>query len=121
MSTDAQEIRRGDVFVVDLNPVVGHEQGGLRPFLLISVDAMNRSVAEMTIGVPLTTTDRSNRLQVRLDPPEAGLSRVSFAMPEMIRSISKRRLRRRLGHASADTVEAVAKHTGILTGLARSR
>lgn len=121
MSTDGQEIRRGDVFVVDLNPVVGHEQGGLRPFLLISVDAMNRSVAEMAIGIPLTTTDRGNRLQVRLEPPEAGLSRVSFAMPEMVRSISKRRLRRRLGHASADTVEAIAKHTGVLIGLGRSR
>lgn len=107
--------------MVDLDPVVGHEQGGRRPFLLVSIDPMNRSAAQMAIGIPLTTTDRGNELQVRLDPPEAGLTRVSFAMPEMARSISLRRLHRKLGFASADTVETVAKRVGILIGLGRSR
>jgi mRNA interferase MazF len=107
--------------MVDLDPVVGHEQGGRRPFLLVSIDPMNRSAAQMAIGIPLTTTDRSNELHVRLDPPEGGLTRISFAMPEMARSISLRRLRRKLGHASPDTVEAIAKRVGLLIGLGRSR
>jgi mRNA interferase MazF len=121
MSTERREINRGDVYMVDLDPVVGHEQGGRRPFLLLSIDPMNRSAAQMTIGVPLTTTDRGNKLHVRLNPPEAGLERVSFAMPEMARSISTGRLLRRLGYVSAGTIEAVAKHVGILIGLGRTR
>jgi mRNA interferase MazF len=107
--------------MVDLDPVVGHEQGGRRPFLLVSINPMNRSASRMTIGVPLTTTDRGNELHVRLDPPEGGLTRVSYAMPEMTRSISMDRLRRRLGFASPDNVEVVAKRVGILVGLGRTR
>jgi mRNA interferase MazF len=107
--------------MVDLDPVVGHEQGGRRPFLLISIDPMNRSAAGMAIGVPLTTTDRGNQLHVRLEPPEGGLTRISFVMPEMVRSISTERLRRKLGFASPDSLEAVAKRVGILAGLGRSR
>jgi mRNA interferase MazF len=121
MQTEGSKVKRGEVYLADPDPVVGHEQGGTRPHLVISIDPMNRSAAELLIGVPLTTTDRDNKLHVRLDPPEGGLARVSFAMPEMARSVSKARLLRRLGHASPDTVETVAKRVGILIGLGRSR
>jgi mRNA interferase MazF len=107
--------------MADPDPVVGHEQGGKRPFMVISVNPMNRAAVSLVIAVPLTTTDRGNELHVRLDPPEGGLSRVSFAAPEMVRVLSTLRLKRRLGNASADTVESVAKRVGILVGLGRSR
>ena len=107
--------------MADPDPVVGHEQGGRRPFLLVSVNQMNRSRARIAIGVPLTTTDRGNELHVRLDPPEGGLNRISFAMPEMVRSISVDRLERKLGYASPHTVEAVSNRVGILVGLGRGR
>lgn len=113
--------RRGEVYMADPDPVVGHEQGGLRPFVVISIDPMNRSAAEFVIAVPLTTTDRGSELHVRLDPPEGGLNRVSFALPEMVRILSTIRLRQRLGRASADSVEMVAKRVGILVGLGRTR
>ncbi|HEX8690391.1 MAG TPA: type II toxin-antitoxin system PemK/MazF family toxin [Solirubrobacterales bacterium] len=121
MSTEGAAVKRGEVYMVDLDPVVGHEQGGRRPFLLVSINPMNNSAARMAIGVPLTTTDRGSELHVRLDPPEGGLSRISFVMPEMVRSISMDRLRRRLGFASPDTLEAVSKRVGILIGLSRTR
>lgn len=107
--------------MVDLEPVVGHEQGGRRPFLIISVNRMNRSRARTVIGVPLTTRKGGEDLHVRLDPPEGGLDRVSYAMPEKVRSISIQRFHRRLGHASPDTVQAVANRVGVLVGLGRSR
>jgi mRNA interferase MazF len=121
MNADAFEVKRGEVYLADLDPVVGHEQGGRRPHLVISVNQMNRSAPGLLIGVPLTTTDWDSKLHVRLEPPEGGLNRVSFAMPEMTRSVSSSRLLARLGHASADTVEAVAKHVGVLIGLGRAR
>lgn len=114
-------LRRGDVFAGDLDPVLGHEQAGRRPVLVVSINPMNRSAAELVIAVPLTTTDRGSELHVRIEPPEGGLARVSFALPEMVRVLSTNRLGRRLGHASADTVEAVAKRVGILIGLGRTR
>ncbi len=89
--------------------------------LVVSIRAMNRSPARLAITVPLTTTDRSSELHVRIEPPEGGLKRVSFAMPEMVRSISMDRLGHRMGLASPDTVETVSKRVGILIGLGRSR
>ncbi len=119
--TTEPRIRRGDVLIGGLDPIVGHEQAGRRPVLVISINPVNASAAELLIAVPLTTTDRSSDLHVRLDPPEGGLSRVSYAMPEMVRVLSTRRLGRRLGSASPDMVEAVARRVGILVGLGRSR
>jgi mRNA interferase MazF len=89
--------------------------------LVVSINPMNHSTAELVIAVPLTTTDRGNELHVRLDPPEGGLTKVSFALPEMVRVLSTRRLGRRLGFVSADSVEAVSKRVGILIGLGRIR
>jgi len=89
--------------------------------LVVSINPMNHSAAELIIAVPLTTTDRGSELHVRLDPPEGGLTRVSFALPEMVRVLSTSRLGQRLGSASADTVEAVSKRVGILIGLGRTR
>lgn len=120
MTTEAR-VHRGEVFTGDLNPVVGHEQAGRRPVLVVSINPMNQSAADLVIAVPLTTTDRGSQLHVRLEPPEGGLTRVSFALPEMVRVLSTRRLGRRLGFASADTVETVSKRIGILIGLGRTR
>jgi mRNA interferase MazF len=121
MPTERPEIKRGEVYVADPDPVMGHEQGGRRPFLVVSIDHLNDSPADLAIVVPLMTTDRRNKLHVRVEPPEGGLERVSFAMPEMVRSVSTLRLRRRLGRASPDTVETVAKRLGLLVGLGRTR
>lgn len=121
MPIERLKVRRGEVYIGDPDPVVGHEQGGRRPVLVVSIQAMNNSAARLAITIPLTTTDRGSELHVRIEPPEGGLKRVSFAMPEMARSMSLDRLGRRIGLASPDTVEVVSKHVGILIGLGRSR
>jgi mRNA interferase MazF len=121
MPTKRPKVKRGDVYIGDPDPVVGHEQGGKRPFLVVSIGQMNRSPASMAIAVPLTTRDRRNKLHVRVEPPEGGLKSTSFAMPEMVRSVSINRLQRRLGRTSPDTVEAVASRIGLLVGLGRAR
>lgn len=121
MDAERPKAKRSEIYIADPDPVVGHEQGGRGPFLLISVNQMNRSRARLAIGVPLTTTDRGNELHVRIEPPEGGLTKVSFAMPEMVRSISMDRLEKKLGHASSQTVETVANRVGVLVGLGRGR
>jgi mRNA interferase MazF len=119
--TTEPRVKRGDIFTGNLDPAVGHEQVGRRPVLVVSINPMNSSAAQLVIAVPLTTTDRGSELHVRLEPPEGGLTRVSFALPEMVRVLSTIRLQRRMGRASPDAVEAVAKRVGILIGLGRTR
>lgn len=121
MPAERPAVKRGEVYVGNPDPVIGHEQGGRRPVLVVSIQAMNRAAARLVVSVPLTTTDRSNKLHVRVEPPEGGLERVSYAMPEMVRSMSTDRLGRRLGRVSPDTIEAVANRVGLLVGLGRIR
>jgi mRNA interferase MazF len=113
--------KRGDLFLADPGPTVGHEQHGRRPYLVVSIDRMNKGKARLTIAVPLTTTDWSNPLHVRIEPHESGLRRVSYAMPEMVRHFSALRFTRHLGRVPIDTVDTAAKHAGMLIGLGRAR
>jgi mRNA interferase MazF len=106
---------QGDVWEASLEPVVGHEQGWTRPVLVVSVDQISSGRGEMCIAVPLTRTDRHTPLHVRVDPPEGGLTSVSFALPENVRSISRERLARRLGSVRDATLERVLDRIQLLT------
>lgn len=88
---------------------------------MISINAMNRAPAEMAIAVPLTTTEWPSPLHVRIEPSESGLPRVSYAMPEMARSLSTLRLAQRVGRVGVETVNAAARNAGVLIGLGKSR
>jgi mRNA interferase MazF len=105
--------------MLDPGPTVGGGQSGYRPYLVTSIEAMNRAQAEIAFVMPLTTTPRENPLHVRIDPTESGLPRVSYAMPERVRSVSIRRFGRRVGRAPLERVETAAAHAGFLLGLGR--
>lgn len=122
MPTDVVEPpRRGEIFLADLDPVVGHEQSGRRPFMVLSLQHMNRAPAGLVIGVPLTSTEWPSKLHVRIEPGESGLSRVSYAMPEMVRSISTERFGRYLGRADRKPFELASARAGFLIGLGRTK
>jgi len=88
---------------VDLDPAVGHEQGGVRPVLVVSNNRFSRSPAGLVTIVPVTSTDRGLIAHVRVDPPEGGLVKTSFIMTDQLRTISRLRLRKRLGVISRAT------------------
>lgn len=113
--------RRGELYLADLDPIVGHEQAGRRPFLVLSIQALNRTSWEIVIGVPVTTTDWTNPVHVRIEPAESGLQRISYAMPEMVRSVSTLRFRKRVGQVPSQTVDMAARRTSVLVGLGRTR
>jgi mRNA interferase MazF len=108
---------RGEIWNVNLDPTRGREQRGTRPALIVSHSTFNRSAAELVVVVPLTTTDRGIPLHVRIDPPEGGLKRSSFAKIEDVRSISKERLTSRFGSVTAKTLAEVADRLRILLDL----
>jgi mRNA interferase MazF len=102
-------IHRGDVLVADLRPVVGHEQGGRRPVLVLSTDLYNSWPIGMMFAAPVTSVDRGLAHHVPIGV-DAGLHRPSFVMPEYTRSISIERVTGpALGSAPPPVVDAVQR------------
>jgi mRNA interferase MazF len=108
---------RGELWYSDWGHPVGHEQGGTRPALIVSHDRWNRGPARLVIALPLTSKDKRLPHHVRIDPPEAGLTKTGFVKCEDIRSISTLRLLRKLGVVSPATLAAVQERLRQLLAL----
>jgi mRNA interferase MazF len=103
------DIRTGDVWVAQLDPTIGHEQGGRRPVVVVSSQGFHSLPIDMTIVIPLTGTDRGLVTQPAITSPQSGLKRASFARPEDVRAIDTSRLQRRLGSISGEELAEVRK------------
>ena len=108
---------RGEIWMVDLNPVRGHEQSGKRPALIVSVDLFNHGPAGLLVVLPVTSKDKGIPFHVRLEPPEGGLSKVSFVKCEDVRSIATEGLVQRRGMVSTETMGSVIDRLRILMGM----
>lgn len=116
-STKGAMPSRGDVYMVDLDPTIGREQAGQRPALIVSDDPLNRSPSGLVIVAPITGTDRGVPAHVAVVPPEGGLTKASVIMADQIRTISRRRLGRRLGAISPGTMAEVDDRLRMVLGL----
>ena len=99
-------VKRGDIYYADLSPVVGSEQGGVRPVLIIQNDTGNRyspTVIAAHIDLPV---DQS-----------CGLSRNSIILLEQVRTLDKKRLRERMGHVEENVMEKVDTAIAVSFGL----
>ena len=108
---------RGEIWLVGLDPTKGREQAGMRPALVISVDIFNHGAAELVVAIPITSKAKGIPLHIKVDPPEGGLSMISYVKCEDVRSISTSRLVRKLGSVTSSTVDAVEDRLRILLGL----
>src|SRR5437868_3185000 len=108
---------RGEIWEADLNPPRGHEQGGTRPVLVVSVDLFNQGPSGLALVVPISTKDKRVRSQVPIEAGEGGMRIKSFIKCEAIRSISIQRLQGRWGVVSAATLSAVEDRLRILLNL----
>ena len=120
-----QTVRRGDIFYADLSPVVGSEQGGLRPVLIIQNDVGNR-YSPTVIAAAITSRMGKTKLPTHIDvyADRVGLSKDSVILLEQIRTLDKRRLREKMGHLDDDVMEevnnAIAVSFGLHEGIRRS-
>ncbi len=112
------QIRRGDVVRAQLDPVVGSEQAGTRPALVVSPDAINEN-APVVIVAPITSrkTDRVYPHEVLIDPPDGGLSMRSKAMLIHIRAIDRTRVSSVHGKVGKETLAALDQAVLIATGV----
>jgi mRNA interferase MazF len=84
---------RGEVWDIKLEPVEGHEQGGVRPAVILSANTFNAGPREMVIIVPMTTRHRPSldNFRVEVRPPNGGVTSVSYVIPDQIRAVSTSR------------------------------
>jgi mRNA interferase MazF len=108
---------RSEVWLVNLDPTKGREQAGRRPALILSVDQFNHGPAELVVVIPITSKAKGIPFHVSVNPPEGGLSQLSFIKCEDVRSISKERLIQRLGVVVDQTMDEVGDRVRILLGL----
>ena len=112
------QCRRGEIYFANLNPTLGHEQGGRRPVLIIQNDIGNRH-SPTTIVAPLTSSfsRRIYPTEVRVKAGMAGLARDSSILLNQIKAIDKTRLERYVGQLDAATMRRVDRAIMISLGL----
>ena len=117
-------IKRGDIFYADLSPVVGSEQGGLRPVLIVQNDIGNR-YSPTVIAAAITSRLGKNKLPTHIDVLRSetvdtdvlGLAKDSVILLEQIRTLDKRRLKEKMGHLDEKLMRRVDDAITISFGL----
>ena len=115
-------VRRGDIFYADLSPVVGSEQGGTRPVLIVQNDTGNRH-SPTVIAAAITSQTGKARLptHINIAGGSVGLSKDSVILLEQIRTIDKRRLREHMGRLDDKQMSMVDDAIAVSFGLPESR
>ena len=111
-------IKRGDIYYADLSPVVGSEQGGLRPVLIIQNDVGNK-YSPTVIAAAITSRMGKTKLPTHIDIPgiNAGLTKDSVILLEQIRTIDKCRLVEYIGKATPEEMEFIEKALLVSVGI----
>ena len=111
-------VKRGDIYYADLSPVVGSEQGGLRPVLIIQNDVGNR-YSPTVIAAAITSRMGKTRLPTHIDihADKVGLTKDSVVLLEQVRTLDKRRLKEKMGHLDDGMMSAVNTAIAVSFGL----
>ncbi|MCI9087772.1 MAG: type II toxin-antitoxin system PemK/MazF family toxin [Clostridia bacterium] len=98
-------VKRGDMFYADLSPVVGSEQGGVRPVLIIQNDVGNKH-SPTVIAAAITSQTGKTKLptHIEIEPEQSGLKAESVVLTEQIRTIDKSRLKEKIGHIDDEKI-----------------
>lgn len=115
-------VKRGDIYYADLSPVVGSEQGGVRPVLIVQNDTGNRH-SPTVIAAAITSQMGKAKLPTHIEVAAqcCGLPRDSVILLEQIRTLDKRRLREKMGRVDGEVMEKVDAAIAVSFGLQRSR
>ncbi len=111
-------IKRGDIYYADLSPVVGSEQGGVRPVLIVQNDVGNK-YSPTVIAAAITSRLEKNNLptHIKVNAADCGLSKNSVVLLEQVRTIDKRRLREKMGALDINDMNKVNSAISVSFGL----
>lgn len=111
-------VKRGDMYYADLNPVVGSEQGGIRPVLIIQNNLGNRHSPTVVVAAITSKLDTKANLQTHYPISTInGLEKDSLVLLEQIRTIDKKRLRQYIGTIGSDYMKGIDRALSISMGL----
>ena len=101
-------VKRGDIYYADLSPVVGSEQGGVRPVLIVQNDVGNK-YSPTVIAAAITSQHQKAKLPTHIDinGVKSGLAKASVVLLEQIRTLDKRRLQEKLGVIDPATMQSI--------------
>ncbi len=111
-------VKRGDIYYADLSPVIGSEQGGIRPVLIIQNDVGNK-YSPTVIAAAITSQINKAKMPTHIELPasEYGLYKDSVVLLEQIRTIDKRRLREKVAHLDKELMEDVNSALAVSFGI----
>ena len=111
-------VKRGDIYYADLSPVVGSEQGGVRPVLIVQNDVGNR-FSPTVIAAAITSQQTKANLptHITLNAVDSGLARDSIVLLEQVRTLDKHRLKERMGRLDDNSMDQVDHALSISFGL----
>ena len=111
-------IKRGEIYYADLSPVVGSEQGGVRPVLIVQNDVGNKH-SPTVIAAAITSQSDKNHLptHIEVEAYKCGLAKDSIVLLEQIRTIDKRRLKDKMGELDLNAMDKVDTALSISFGL----
>ncbi|MBQ6337122.1 MAG: type II toxin-antitoxin system PemK/MazF family toxin [Ruminococcus sp.] len=111
-------VKRGDIYYADLSPVVGSEQGGVRPVLIIQNDVGNR-YSPTVIAAAITSKQSKNKLptHIPIEAGDCGLQRDSVVLLEQVRTLDKRRLKEKMGSVDVQSMKAINQALSVSFGL----
>lgn len=111
-------IKRGEIYYADLSPVVGSEQGGIRPVLIVQNDIGNKH-SPTVIAAAITSQREKSKLptHIELDAAGCGLAKDSVVLLEQIRTIDKKRLKERMGELDTPVMTKVNTALSISFGI----
>ena len=112
------QIKRGDIYYADLSPVVGSEQGGVRPVVIVQNDVGNK-YSPTVIAAAITSKINKAKMptHIEIDAETFGLPKDSVVLAEQIRTIDKKRLKERIGHLDDEYMMKVNEALNVSFGL----
>ena len=115
---DNLNIKRGDIFYADLSPVVGSEQGGVRPVLIVQNDVGNK-YSPTVIAAAITSQQFKTRMptHISVNASVCGLSKDSVVLLEQIRTLDKKRLREKMGNLPETDMNRIDDALSVSIGL----
>ncbi len=111
-------VKRGDIFYADLSPVIGSEQGGTRPVLIVQNDVGNKFSPTVIIAAITSQINKAKMpTHIEISANDFGLAKDSVILLEQIRTIDKRRLKEKIGRLSDELLLSVDEALGISFGI----
>lgn len=114
----SKQVKRGDIYYVDLNPIIGSEQGGIRPVIIIQNDVGNRFSPTVVVAAITSCIEKAKLpTHILIDANTSGLTKDSVVLLEQIRTIDKERLFEYIGCLDNDTMGKINEAIAISFGL----